>query len=397
MFSKRTLSLLTVGLILAIIGAGIWWRLRPEPEGEEQSENIAIADSLGIDVESATQQFSTDAPNPVSGAEVVQDTLWIQVTASGQAEAIRRTTVNSRVEGLLLSLPVQENDRVVMDNPVAFIDTLDYVMALAVARSNQEQALENFRRATLFDEELDPEVRASREQALRIQHGLEAAEIEVTRAEMDLDRTTVRAPFQGRIADMLVVEGQYITAGTELMTIVDLDPIKVEVRVLEGELQHLAEGRRASVRFTAFPGDVFEGRVETINPVVGEDRAARVTVILSNPQGRIKPGMYAEVTLEAQSLPDRILVPKSAILETTDGTRRQRVFAFDGEGNTGVASWIYVQTGAFNNELIEIVPSDEGMVEPGQIVLISGHQYLAHGVPVQLVENPRLVGGRPGV
>ena len=82
---------------------------------------------------------------------------------------------------------------------------------------------------------------------------------------------------------------------------VDLDPIKVEVQVLEAELGFLAEGRRADVSFAAYPGERFAGRIETINPVVDpESRTGRVTVLLSNPDHRIKPGMYAEVSLDAE-------------------------------------------------------------------------------------------------
>ena len=100
------------------------------------------------------------------------------------------------------------------------------------------------------------------------------------------------------------------------MTVVDLNPIKVEVQVLEAEIRYLSEGRRASVTFAAFPDETFNGRVETINPVVNpDDRTARVTVVLENADGRIKPGMYARVALEAQYYPDRILVPRSDFLE----------------------------------------------------------------------------------
>ena len=72
------------------------------------------------------------------------------------------------------------------------------------------------------------------------------------------------APFGGRVADLLVVEGEYVPAGAQLMTIVDLNPIKVEVQVLEAELGSLSEGRRAEVSFPAFPGELFEGAIETI-------------------------------------------------------------------------------------------------------------------------------------
>jgi RND family efflux transporter MFP subunit len=178
------------------------------------------------------------------------------------------------------------------------------------------------------------------------------------------------------------------------MTIVQLDPIKVEVQVLEAELGYLQEGRRAQVSFAAFPGESFEGRVESINPLVDpEQRTGRVTVLLANPEGRIKPGMYAEVALDAQSFPDRILVPRSAILERGEG--RTMLFVFEEDGDRGLAKWRYVQTGHESERLVEILPSEEGEVAPGETVLVDGHHYLAHDTPVRLVDNPGLAGGRP--
>jgi RND family efflux transporter MFP subunit len=179
-----------------------------------------------------------------------------------------------------------------------------------------------------------------------------------------------------------VVAGQQAGPGTELLTVVDLDPIKVEVQVLEAEIGYLSEGRRATVSFAAFPGENFSGRIATINPVVDPDtRTARVTVLLSNPRGRIKPGMYARVSLDANFFPDRILVPRTAILEKD---RRTMLFVFE----DGRAKWRYVTTGLENDTQVEIVPNEEtSMVEPGEIVLVDNHYYIIHDAPVTLVEG----------
>jgi membrane fusion protein (multidrug efflux system) len=215
--------------------------------------------------------------------------------------------------------------------------------------------------------------------------------VSVREAAINLDRTSVRAPFPGRIANLMVVEGQQASPGTELLTVVDLDPIKVEVQVLEAEIGYLTEGRRASVTFAAFPGETFNGRISTINPVVDPDtRTARVTVLLSNPRGRIKPGMYARVSLDANFFPDRILVPRTAILEKD---RRTMLFVFE----DGRAKWRYVTTGLESDTQIEIVPNDEtSMVEPGEVVLVDNHYYIIHDASIQLVENVPAAGRGAG-
>jgi membrane fusion protein (multidrug efflux system) len=394
-FSKRALTVVTVMMVLGVAGAGIWWRLRPEPEsGPGQGGD----ESSPVEVASASSEFSADVPQPVTGVVAVRDTLWITVNANGQAEAFRRTAVTAQVEGVVQAIPVRENQRVPGGAPILQIDTLELALALAEARAALADAQAQFQARTLFDDELtDPEVRRRREEVARSSSGLNAAEVRLRQAELQMERATVRAPFPGRVADLQAVQGAWVTPGAELMTVVQLDPIKVEVQVLERELGYLQEGRRARVTFSAFPGETFEGRIESINPVVDpQERTGRVTVHLPNADGRIKPGMYADVQLDAESFPDRILVPRSAILERGEGRRRTMLFVYEQEGERGLAKWRYVTTGKESERLIEIVPSDEGIVEPGEVVLVDGHHYLAHDTPVRLVENPAVEGGRPG-
>ena len=399
-FSRRTLSLLTIFLILAALAVGVWYRL---PAGEDAESGGAAApteasDGTEMPETSGSSQFSTDVPQPVGGAEVIQDTLWIRVTASGQAEAFRRATLSAQVEGVVTQLPVRESQRVDGGAPLLQIDTTEYALQVAQAKADHQAAEAEYRQLVLFDDEIrDPAVRAERERIARSRSGLDQREVALRQAELRLERSRVSAPFPGRIANLRVVPGQNVPVGTELLTVVDLDPIKVEVQVLEAELGFLSQGRRAEVRFAAYPGEVFTGSVETINPVVDpETRTGRVTVLLPNRDHRIKPGMYAEVSLDAEALPDRILVPRSAILERGEGRRRTMLFVYEASGNSGLAKWRYVTTGRENDTHVEILPGDEGMVAPGEVVLVDGHHYLAHDTPVRLVENVAAEGGRPG-
>jgi RND family efflux transporter MFP subunit len=397
-FSRKTLSLLTVLILVGFLGGGVWWRLRQataEEGGDGANDPAALADDLPS---VAGQEFSTQIPSPVTGAEVVRDTLWITVTAAGRAEAFRRTALRAQVEGILESLPARENSAVAEGAAILQIDTARLALDVAQALSQSQDAELEYRRLMLFDERIeDPEVRRQRERNARARSGMNAAEVRLRQTLLELERATVRAPFEGRVADLRVVLGQYVTPGTELLTVVDLDPIKVEAEVLEAELGLLREGRRGQVSFAAFPGETFSGRIESINPLVDPaKRTGRVTLLLSNPDGRIKPGMYAEVRLDAEAFADRLLVPRSAVLERGEGLRRTMLFVYEEDGDGGLAKWRYVQTGRENDRMVEIVPSEEGTVEPGEVVLVDGHHYLAHDTRVRLVESVAAEGGRPG-
>jgi membrane fusion protein (multidrug efflux system) len=384
--SKRVVGMGVAILVVAALAAGAYLRISSEASAEDGGGTEGAAP-----VTAASSTFATDVAIAVEGAEVVLDTLVLSVSASGEAEAWRRTLLTAEVAGRVDRLPVREADRVGAGELVVAMDPVDRQLALEDAEAALREAEANYREQLLFDADLPEDVRRERESAARLKSGLDRAEIQRKRAQLDLDRTRVRSPFPGRVASLRVVPGQLVGQGAELMTVVDLDPIKVEVQVLEGELIHLAPGGHAEVRFSAFPDETFVGSIETINPVVEQQtRTAKVTVLVPNPAGRVLPGMYARVQLEAQRIPDRVLVPRTAILE-----RDRRTMLFVAED--GRAKWRYVTTGLENDEFVEIVESPETeMVEPGEVVLTGGHFTLTHDASIRLVENYRQAeSGRP--
>ncbi|MDE2781786.1 MAG: efflux RND transporter periplasmic adaptor subunit [Gemmatimonadota bacterium] len=388
--SRSTLGILTALLILGALATGIWWRLRPPPE-EEEDQMAEVSEEVGEVVESVREQFSTELPQPVTGVVAIQDTLWISVRARGRAEAFREAKLTAQKSGIISTVGVRENQAVGTGALVVQIDTTEYALEVATMEAALRKAQSDYRTRVLFDEELeDPEVRRQRDMLARAQTGLDQAEVDLRRAQLDLAKTAARVPFGGRVADLRVVAGQFVREGDELLTVVDIDPIKVLVQVLATEVVHLAEGRAASLVFTAFPGETFTGRIETINPVIDPElNTARVTVHIPNPDGRIKPGMYAEADLEAQQFPDRILVPKTAIRETDD--RRDFLFVME----DGRAKWRYVTVGLENDYYVELLEGDVEWVAAGEIVLVDGHQMLPHDAAVELVDDPMAAGGRP--
>jgi RND family efflux transporter MFP subunit len=355
------------------------------------ASDAAPSGSAGEGITVPTSAFATEVAIAVEGEEVVRGDLVLSVTAAGQAEAWRRTRLTAEVAGRIDRIPVRESDRVWSGAVVLTVDPVDYELALQEAQARKARAEADYRERTLFDQTLEPEVRAERERAARIRSGLDEVEIGLRKAQLDLERTRVRTPFAGRVASLNVVPGQLVRAGDELMTLVDLDPIKVQVQVLEGELAHIRPGARAQVRFSAFPDQPFVGTVETINPLVEEQtRTARVTIQVPNRDGRVLPGMYARVELESQRIPERTLVPRTAILERD---RRTMLFVHE----DGRAKWRYVTTGLLNEHYVEILEHrDTDMVRPGEVVLTAGHFTLTHDATVRLVDSHREAEtGRP--
>jgi membrane fusion protein, multidrug efflux system len=393
--NRKLITIVVGGAI--VIGAGVAAAFYLKKDGEgPQSETAARIDSIAkgsADASSAEAAFPSDVAVPVEGAPVVKDTMIISVTAAGEAAAWRQAVVSSLVAGQVKSLAVRENASVAEGAPLAVIDASQYELALRQAEAGLRQAQGTFREMTLFDDKItDAAVRTERQNAARAKSGLETAMLRVEEAKLNLSRTTMSAPFASSVASVKVVQGEWVSAGTQLMTLLDISRVKVDVQVLESEVGLLTPGRFARVHFAAFPGEVFTGRIETINPMVdSKTRSAKVVVSLPNPGRRIIPGMYARVALDARQLPDRIMVPRTAILERD---RRKMLFVYEEDGSRGLAKWRYVTTGVENETMVEIVENPETeMVKPGEIVLTGGHHTLSHDARVRIVQH---VAGQEG-
>lgn len=385
LLSRRLLGVVIAVVAVGLLASATYWRIR---DREAESEGGGASASAATN-----PSRQPGMAIPVEGEEVRRGTMTLSVTASGQAVASRQARLLALVEGRVSQLPISENSAVGQGQLVFGLDADDYNLQLQQAEVRLEQRQAQYRELTLYDDRIeDATLRAERDRAARIKAGVDDAELEVSKARLALQRTRVTAPFQGLVADLRVVPGQYVRPGDEIATIVDVNPIHVEVRVLEGDVGQLRQGGTARVRFAAYPDEVFTGTVATINPVVDEQtRTAKVTVRVPNANRRILPGMYAQISLDARSYPDRILVPRSAILER-DTDRRKMVFVFE----NGTAQWKYVTTGLENDTHVEIVENpDTEMLSPGQVVLTKGHYTLTHGAPVRLVENATVEGGRP--
>jgi RND family efflux transporter MFP subunit len=206
--------------------------------------------------------------------------------------------------------------------------------------------------------------------------GLTQAEIEVAIARVELDKTKVLAPFEGIVTGVKISTGESVGPGQDLFTLVDIREIRVETRVLESEIGRIRTGREADLRFAAYPGRIFRGKVRAVSPVVDpETRTCGAHIVLDNPSGEIKPGMHAEVEIVAEVFRDRLLVPQQAVLVRGG---RKLVFVVE----NGLAKWRYIEPGLENERFVEVL---EGVKE-GDEIITDGHLTLAHDAEVKIVE-----------
>jgi Cu(I)/Ag(I) efflux system membrane fusion protein len=171
---------------------------------------------------------------------------------------------------------------------------------------------------------------------------------------------TLRAPASGIVIEKNVVEGDRIMPGMTLFRIADLSQVWVEADVFEKDLAFVAVGQGALVSFEAYPGTPFGGRVAYVYPTVSaESRTGRVRVELQNPNGQLKPGMYATLNLQVPPMDPTLVVPRSAVVETGE---RTLVFLV---GPDGALYPRDVKAGRASLQLIEIM---SGLAEGDRVV-----------------------------
>ncbi len=128
------------------------------------------------------------------------------------------------------------------------------------------------------------------------------------------------SPVSGIVVEKSVVQGQSVTPGIQLMTVADLSSIWVTVELRESDAGGVSQGSQATVELSAFPGVSMTGRVSYVYPTLqAEARTIKARIVLPNPGGRIKPGMYATVRM-TMPMAATLAVPSSAVIQTGDRT-----------------------------------------------------------------------------
>jgi RND family efflux transporter MFP subunit len=319
---------------------------------------------------------------PVVGEEVVRGDLVLSVNATGTIKSEATTMVKAETQGTVSEVLVRPGDRVAEGQVMVRLDTKPLELALQRAEANHRNAQARYMGEILPDSVAtgQPPTEARKAYA-RASSGLETAEVDLREAQLNLERAEIPAPFGGVIERVAVAAGERVTSGADIAMVVDITNLRVEARVMEHDIPLLAAGGDAQVMVAAMPDRPISGRIAAVLPLVDSAGKAGTAVVRIRGDGKLRPGMYVEVRLEANRMTDRILVPERALVER-DG--RPLVFVV----RDGRAEWVYVNPGRSNGREREILAdsvSGQIPLAPGDMVLIDGHLTLTHQAPVRLV------------
>lgn len=283
--------------------------------------------------------------------------LWRRIEATGYVgfDETRISHINTRVEGWIVSLRVDaEGERVAKGELLFELYSPELVNA-------QKEYLQALRRG-------EDRLLAGAEEKLRAL-GMIPSEITALKERRTAsENISFIAPQDGIVTSLGVREGMYIQPNTTIMSLADLSSVWLQAEVFESQADWVAAGQAAEAELDYMPGTKFSGQVDYVYPVLdAKTRTLRVRLRFDNSRERLKPNMYARVSIYGRLKPNALTIPRESLIPAPD---RDRVVVALGDGKfhvrevmTGLESGEYVEVLAGISQGDEIVTSAQFLID----------------------------------
>jgi RND family efflux transporter MFP subunit len=316
---------------------------------------------------------------PVEAAIVESGDMAAFYTGTATLESDQQAVVVSQITGVVLEIHAEEGDFVEAGQVLATVETDRY--ALEVDRANaalKRLEMDFQRKQELFEKKL-----VSTEDFERVAAEYEAQKAAYQLAELDLAYTSIRAPISGYISERMIRVGNLVTLHQPVYHVTSYDPLLAVLHVPERELAVLSKGLDVSVALDAWPGEVFQGEVIRISPVIDPSTGTfRVTAEVRDHGQMLKPGLFGRVRILYDLHQDVPVIPRSAVITEDEFTH---VFVINEDGN---ASRRTIQLGYENNGQIEVLAG----LSKGEQVVTAGKGSLSDGTRVEVVGKDQAPG-----
>jgi multidrug efflux system membrane fusion protein len=331
------------------------------------------------------QFFANNKPPPasVSIAEAKSEVIPNLLTAVGDLAAVHQVNVTSDVSGRITDIMFTAGSEVKAGAPLVQLfdapeqgDLASFKAQATVAQLSLDRAKQ------LASRQFGPQATVDSAQA-----AYDQANAGIAKTQAIISQKLVRAPFDGELGVRKVEVGQYLTAGTQIVSLTDLDVLYANFTVTEKQSAQLKVGQTVQIVVDAYPGRRFEGKITTIEPQISpETRNIRVQATIQNPEHILKPGMFTTTTVVLPDKPAVITVPETAVDYTLYG---DSVFLItekkedDGKTSLTVAR-TFVQTGNRIHGRAEIIKG----LKSGDRVVAVGQLKLQPGAAVTISDDP---------
>jgi membrane fusion protein (multidrug efflux system) len=318
----------------------------------------------------------------VEVGKVQTTALTDEAQAVGTLRSRQGVVVRPEVAGRIAALGFRDGQQVRKGQLLVQLDDTLVAAQVKQAQAEVSTARANYQR----NRELLAENFVSQAAVDQTAANLQVAEAQLALARAQLQRMKIVAPFNGTAGIRLVNVGDYLAAGADIVNLEDLSRVYVDFRLPERYLPQLRMGQSVQVSLDALPQRRFQGRIEAMDPLVdASGRSVLVRASLDNPDGMLRPGMFARVDTVLSTRAKALVVPEEAVLP--DAGKQYVIKVVPGQDAQGqparVSQRSEVQTGARRQGRVEILKG----VEAGDVVVTAGHQRVARdGTMLQVVE-----------
>jgi len=339
-------------------------------QDDQDAESSDENDGEGEDGEDEEKETAI----PVSVHEIARGSVSSYVTATSNLVAENEVKVLAEAEGRVEELHVEEGQPVTKGQLLAALARDDEQIAYEKAQVRLANAKSAFDRA----QRLGTEGLITQEDLDKATMDHRVAQQELAEAEWSLNKTEIRAPFDGRITTRDITMGQHIRPGDELFTVTDFDPLISRIFLPEKDILGLEEGRSVRITLKADESVEFDGRIRQISPVVDTSTGTvKLTLEAIQPPRAVRPGGFVNIAIVRETHADAILLPREAVIRELQSAH---VFVVN-EDNT--AERRDVTLGMEEEGHLEVTSG----LETGEVVVIAGQGGLKDGKIIKVISD----------
>ena len=297
-----------------------------------------------------------------------------EVTAVGSLLADESVIIRPEIDGRIVGLHFREGQAVSRGQKLVTIDASEFQAQLAAVNADLRTEKQRYTRAQeLFEQKFITK------EALEIQRGtVERHEARVQEVQVRVNKTVIWAPFSGIAGLREISRGAYLKAGDDIVRLENLDSIKVDFRLPEIYLSKVGRDSAVAIGVDAYPGEIFQGRVYAVQPVVEQEtRTALMRARIPNKGHRLKPGMFVRVALTLSTRPNAITVPEQALWPQGKDNFVFRVV----DGKVVLTKVELGKRGPGQVEISQGLSAGDLVVTEGQIKLRDGAPVMVMGAP----------------
>ena len=314
---------------------------------------------------------------------------------SGVVEAADSSSIGFEVSGNVREMRVDVGDRITKGQVLAVLDKRTYNLNVQAAEAEVGRAkvqladkrndLDRFQRINKQDPGAVSQAALDNSQAA-VDGALK--QVQFTKsglklAQRDLNKTVLRAPFDGVIANRYIDAFNEVARGQKCFDTYELTGMEVAISIPEDAIDDIQMDQKGEIQFSVFADRTYHGKVTEISKVAGNANAFPIKLTIEDPDQRIRPGMTARVTLllSGDDQKAAYLVPLSAMAQRGDATKG---FVFIYDPQTSTVKKTQIESGSVRGNDAVIF----GGVKDGDIVAVAGVSFLEDGQKVKLMEQP---------